>query len=91
MKAYRNAATVLPQALLDAIQSHVDGVFLYIPRLQENRRQWGELSRSKAAFEERNKAIFGQYVAGSRVKALAEEYHLSEKAIYRVLAAMKTQ
>ena len=89
MMAYRNAAAVLPQHLLEEIQKHVDGAFLYIPRRQEQRRRWGENSPAREEMMRRDAAIVADYLEGERVRSLSERYHLSDKAIYRIIATRK--
>lgn len=44
---YKNAICVLPDNLITAIQQHIDGEYLYIPRKGENKKAWGELKNSK--------------------------------------------
>ena len=34
---YKNATQILPQELLTQIQKYIDGEFIYIPRLSENK------------------------------------------------------
>ncbi|MBP2629312.1 MAG: Mor transcription activator domain protein, partial [Firmicutes bacterium] len=41
---YKNAICILPDDLIMAIQQHIDGEYLYIPRKEENKKGWGELS-----------------------------------------------
>ncbi len=86
---YKNALDVLPQHLLRAIQEHIDGEHLYIPRKQENRKRWGEKTQSRRLLLARNREIAARRRAGCPVAALAEEYHLSAKAVYKILSAMK--
>ncbi|MEW9124100.1 MAG: CD3324 family protein [Thermotaleaceae bacterium] len=86
---YKNAIFVLPDELITAIQQHIDGEYLYIPRKAENKKGWGELKNSKRFLNERNIAIFEKYQCGSSVEELANKYYLSPKTIYKILAAMK--
>lgn len=86
---YKNAFDVLPRHLLRAIQEHIDGEQLYIPRKQENRKQWGEKTQSRQLLLARNREIAARRRAGCPVAILAEQYHLSAKAVYKVLSAMK--
>ncbi len=87
---YRNANSVLPQHLLDAIQQYIDGEYLYIPRKDEHRKQWGECTRSRQRLLERNREIAAKRRAGYPVSTLAEEYYLSDKAVYKILSVMNT-
>ena len=73
--SYTNADRILPRELLDAIQQYADGVYLYIPRKAERKRAWGEL--------------YEKHLGGAPVHKLAEEYYLSAKTIYKILASMR--
>lgn len=39
---YRRAEEILPAGIIKEIQKYADGVNIYIPRKEENRREWGE-------------------------------------------------
>ena len=47
---YKNAICILPDDLIMAIQQHIDGEYLYIPRKEENKKGWGELSKAMQPF-----------------------------------------
>lgn len=83
---YKNAAQVLPQALIKEIQRYIDGVYLYIPRKTENKRSWGEATNARLMLQVRNICIFQDYLSGKSVQELAQEYYLSCKSIQRVIA-----
>ena len=82
---YKKATHVLPQHLLRAIQEYVDGEYLYIPRKEENRKQWGEVAPCRAQRAARNSEMAACRKAGRTVPQLAERYFLSEKAVYKIL------
>ena len=86
---YKNAVCVLPDDLIVAIQQHIDGEYLYIPRKAESKKKWGELTNTKHFLNERNTAIFEEYQCGVPVEELASKYYLSPKTVYKILAAMK--
>lgn len=86
---YMKAAEVLPRELIDAIQDYIDGETLYIPRKEENRKSWGENTKSKELLHVRNQEIYAKYLAGIPVKSLAETYYLSPKSIQKILAKYK--
>lgn len=86
---YQKATEVLPDELVEMIQKYIDGGYVYIPRKQENKRNWGEGTSFKEELRTRNKEIYQKYLAGSRVKKLADEYYLSEKSIQRILLSEK--
>ena len=83
--SYTNADRILPRELLDAIQQYADGVYLYIPRKAERKRAWGEGTDSRRERLARNRELYG----GAPVHKLAEEYYLSAKTIYKILASMR--
>jgi Mor family transcriptional regulator len=87
MTAYAKASEVLPGPLLEAIQRHVDGAYLYIPRREENRKRWGEGNDARKLLRQRNAAIRTAYGDGASVEALAASYCLSPKTVYKILAA----
>lgn len=86
---YKNAIYVLPDKLISAIQEHIDGEYIYIPRRAENKKRWGELKNTKHSLKKRNKAIFEGYKSGISVKQLATEYYLSPKTVYKILSEMR--
>lgn len=86
---YKNAICVLPDNLITAIQQHIDGEYLYIPRKIENKKAWGELKNSRQLYVERNAAIFKEYKCGISVEELANKYYLSLKTVYKILSMMK--
>lgn len=83
--SYIKAEDVLPEDVLRLVQQYVDGVNLYIPRKEENRRAWGCGTCYKAELAERNACIRKGYALGVAVGELAREFHLSEKSIRRIL------
>ena len=40
--SYKKATQILPQELLIKVQEYIDGEFLYIPRISDNKKNWGE-------------------------------------------------
>lgn len=86
---YRNGKDVLPEEILAIIQQYIDGEYIYIPRKDENRKAWGEAKQSKQRTVKRNIEIYQKYLSGISVTDLADEYFLSEKTIYSILAKIK--
>jgi len=86
---YKNAVFILPDDLIIAIQRHIDGEYLYIPRKEGNKKAWGESSNARQLLYERNALIFAQYRLGTNVGELAEAFCLSPKTIYKILSEMK--
>ena len=88
---YKTATSILPNDLLAAIQQFVDGESIYIPRRDENRKQWGECSDSRQRLERRNIAILEQYQCRVPVEVLSRQYYLSPKTIYKILSAQRNR
>ncbi|WHH57744.1 CD3324 family protein [Petroclostridium sp. X23] len=87
--SYLNGKSVLPKKLLVEIQEYIDGEYIYIPRKECNRQIWGTTNQSKRCTFDRNQEIFNKYMSGISVETLAEEYFLSVKTIYGIIAKMK--
>jgi len=88
---YVNAQNVLPEDILALVMQYVDGEYIYIPRKGENRKSWGENTRSKLETKERNAKIYAQYKSGTRVDELAGQYFLSDKSIQRIITLGRKQ
>ncbi len=86
---YQKANEVLPEELVELIQRYVDGEYVYIPRKQENRKNWGEISNVRQELRSRNLEIYRNYRSGTSVRDLAGEYYLSEKSIQRIVLQEK--
>jgi len=82
---YVNAQDIFPDDVLVGIQQFIDGAYIYIPRKLNNRKKWGDNTRSKIETQERNDKIYAQYKSGTGVNALAAEYYLSDKSIQRII------
>jgi len=88
---YMNARDVLPKDVLALVEQYVDGAYIYIPRKEENRKSWGDNTRSKSETMERNAKIYAQYKSGLRVDELAGQFFLSDKSIQRIITQSKKQ
>lgn len=86
---YINAESVLPKQLILEIQKYVSGNLIYIPTLDNIRYTWGEKNGCRKALDERNSKIFYLYQSGRNVKEIADEFYLSTKSIYRIIAGIK--
>jgi Mor family transcriptional regulator len=87
--SYANAREIFPEDILKIIQSYIDGEYIYIPKKNENRIAWGELSRSKEELMIRNSRIFEDYLTGASMESLSEKYYLSPKSIQRIISQIK--
>ena len=70
-------------------REYADGVYLYIPRKAERKRAWGEATDSRRERLARNRELYEKHLGGAPVHKLAEEYYLSAKTIYKILASMR--
>lgn len=87
--SYKKATNILPMELVELIQSYVDGEYIYIPRKEENRKEWGSLSSARKQLDLRNSKIYRDYLLGIKVSTLAEKYYLSPKSIQRIILQEK--
>ena len=86
---YKNGSVLLPTELLRQIQDYVDGEYIYIPRLDANRKKRGGRTDSHSMLEERNLEIYRKYKSGVSVKQLSEIYYISPQGIYKILSTYK--
>lgn len=87
--SYIKATNILPQELLEVIQDYVDGEYIYIPRKECNKKNWGENTKTKREITIRNVNIYEEYKYGIPVRILAKKYYLSEKSTQRIILEMK--
>ena len=87
--SYKKATNLLPDELLRKVQQYVDGELIYIPRLDANRRDWGQDTSTRRELAARNALIYADHRAGLSARQLADKYCLSEKSIQRILRQMK--
>ena len=85
---YKNAADILPSALLREVQRYIEGEVIYIPKLK-SRREWGAVSGSKGFYLERNSRIRALFREGRPVGELAAEYGLSASSIKKIIYSEK--
>jgi Mor family transcriptional regulator len=84
--SYANARDIFPEDILKIIQQYVDGEYIYIPKKEENRMAWGELTQSKKELLRRNASIYEDYLIGMSIQGLSERYYLSPKTIQRIIS-----
>lgn len=87
--SYVNARSIFPDDILEMIQKYVEGEYIYIPRREENKKSWGELTQSKKELFIRNNKIYKEYLEGNSIKELADIYYLSPKTIQRIISQQK--
>ena len=83
--SYINAEKALPGWLVETLRSYVGDGLIYIPPVDSSRRTWGSKSGARQMFDTRNKEIRMKKDAGVTVSQLADEYHLSEDMIRRII------
>jgi Mor family transcriptional regulator len=88
---YINAQDIFPNDVLAVMQQFIDGAYIYVPKKPDNRKKWGENTRSKIETQERNEKIYAKYKCGIGVNELAAEYFLSDKSIQRIITQGKKQ
>lgn len=87
--SYKKADQVLPVEIIKLIQKYIDGECIYIPRKENERKEWGTTTSIRQELRDRNNKIYCDYKKGLRNFELAEKYFLSEKSIQRILRDMK--
>lgn len=87
--SYIKATDILPQEILAVIQKYVDGEYIYIPRKECNKKDWGENTKIRKEIAVRNEDIYKEHYSNVPKKILAVKYYLSEKSIQRIIAEMK--
>ncbi len=83
------AENVLPKEIIDLIQEHIDGEYIYIPRKEGTQKSWGQKKGTRHTLKNRNMEIFKMHMDGISIKELAEQYHLAEKSISRIIRQEK--
>lgn len=84
--SYAKARDVFPENILKMIQNYLDGEYVYIPKKEENKRVWGDLTQSKKELLIRNDKIYDDYSGGISVQKLSERYYLSPKTIQKIIS-----
>lgn len=87
--SYKKAEAILPIEVIELIQKYVDGECIYIPKKDGNKLSWGSNTSTKKILKIRNANIYKDYLAGMKIKTLAEKYFLSKKSIERIVLQEK--
>lgn len=88
---YKNGRDVLPPSLLKELQQYIHGELIYIPKKNNQRVGWGELSGTRKLITRRNEEIYRLYSEGCSVDDLQQSYHLSEDSIRKVIVKMRME
>ena len=81
---YIKADSVLPIALVEELQSYIQGGYIYVPSRKDSKKKWGELS-CRYEIEQRNRKIRKDYQQGKSVDELADIYYLSVHSIRKII------
>ena len=87
--SYRRADDILPENILEILQTYVSGEAIYVPKKKECRKRWGSSTGVNEKLRIRNEQILEQYQKGVSTKELALRYYLTEKSIQRILREIK--
>lgn len=83
---YKNGKEVLPAWLLKELQEYIQGDLIYIPRKEDKKVGWGELSGARVDIRKRNSEIYHLYKNGICIIDLTQKFHLSEDSIRKIIA-----
>lgn len=84
--SYKKVSDILPVELINIIQEYIEGEYIYIPKKDCNKKAWGYETKSKEKVYQRNLKIYQKYNSGMSIKEISEEYYLSPKWIYKIIA-----
>lgn len=88
---YRNGKDVLPPSLLKELQQYIQGELIYIPKKQNQRAAWGEISGSRQMIAKRNEDILRFYSSGCSIQELEQKYHLSSESIRKIVVKTRSK
>ena len=88
---YVTAKQVLPIEVIEMIQNYIDGEYIYIPKKEGNKQQWGTTTNTRKELSVRNSKIYIDYKNGVSRRELAEKYFLSIKSIDRSVLKEKSK
>lgn len=84
---YVNAHEALPEELLEMVQKHFQGGYLYIPK--ENAFQEKRQTDYRLELEKRNQHIYLKHLEGRTNEQLGMIYHLSGPSVRRIISKEK--
>lgn len=87
--SYKRADDILPENILEMLQTYVSGEAIYVPKKKECRKRWGSSTGVNEKLRIRNEQILKQHQKGVSTKELALRYYLTEKSIQRILREMQ--
>lgn len=84
---YKNALSILPEELIEAIQQYVQGEYIYIPI--RDRVESTRMTEYDIELQKRDEHIYTKSLEGINNKKLAEMYCLSESSIRRIIIGQR--
>lgn len=82
---YINAKILLPDVLLEELQTYIQGGYIYVPTNPEQQKHWGEVSGYREELKQRNTNIIKEYGEGFSIEHLAHKYCLSIYTIRKII------
>lgn len=82
---YKNGKEVFPPSLLKEVQKHIQGEIIYIPKKNNQRAGWGEMSGSRQLLAQRNEEIYQLYKNGWSFEELEQKFNLSIESIRKIV------
>lgn len=89
--SYKRADDILPENILEILQTYVSGEAIYVPGKKECRKRWGTSTGVNEKLRIRNEQILKQHREGVSTKELALRFYLTEKSIQRILREMQAK
>jgi Mor family transcriptional regulator len=85
---YKKGIDVLPARLIQEIQEYVEGSLVYIPK-KSSKAGWGYVSGARQLIDKRNKKIISLFNQGESIIDLANQFHLGEDTIKKIVYGKK--
>jgi len=79
------AQAVFPESLLTEIQKYIQGEIVYIPKLKDDYKKWGDNTGAKKTIAQRNDNMVKAFRAGTSILQLAEIYGLAEDTVKKIV------
>ncbi|MGL4990513.1 MAG: CD3324 family protein [Sarcina sp.] len=88
---YIAAKEILPSEVVELIQKYVEGEYIYIPKKDNTRSEWGSKNNTRLEINIRNHNIYFEFLSGTTRSDLAIKYFLSKKSIDRIILKEKSK
>lgn len=82
---YINATEILPQKLIDEIQTYITGEIIYIPQAEGQKSPWGSKTGTREKIKNRNKEIKSDKEKGKTIDELMIKYNLAYDTIKKIV------